>query len=62
MRNERILKMVWAVKMHGFHGNHSGFENGGMPKSNHISAVTYPRQLNLIPNQSLDIGLLTRLG
>ena len=28
-------------------------------KSTHISAVTYPRLLNLIPNYSLDIGLLS---
>ena len=28
-------------------------------KSTHISAVTYPILLNLIPNQSLDVGLLS---
>ena len=39
--------------------NHSGFENGVCLKSTHISVVTYPRLLNLIPNQSLDIGLLS---
>ena len=40
---------------------HSEFEKGGGSayKITHISAVTYPRLLNLIPNQSLDKGLLS---
>ena len=33
MRTEGVLKMVWAVKMHG------GFENGGMPTKVIISQL-----------------------
>ena len=38
---------------------HSGFKSGGYAyKITCISAVTYPRLLNLKQNKSLDIGLL----
>ena len=53
MQNEVVLKIfgMGYVKIHGFHGTQSGFEHGGMPKkSTYISAVTYPRQLNLLSN------------
>ena len=54
MGNEGVLKkiLVWAmcncmVSM----ATHSEFEKGGSAyKITHISAVTYPRLLNLIPN------------
>ena len=56
MRNKGVLKkiLVWAmcncmVSM----ATHSEFEKGGggsAYKITHISAVTYPRLLNLIPN------------
>ena len=53
MGNEDVLKkMVWAllncmVSM----ATHGEFEKGGSAyKFTHISAVTYPRLLNLIPN------------
>ena len=53
MRNEVVLKKtgMGVVKM----ATHSGFEKGYAYKSTHISAVTYPRLLNLIQNLSLDI-------
>ena len=39
------------VKLHGFYANPKQiWEGGSAYKITHISAVTYPRLLNLIPN------------
>ena len=37
----------------------ANFRRGSAYKITHISAVTYPRLLNLIPNKSLDICLIS---
>ena len=37
----------------------ANLKGGSAYKITHISAVTYPRLLNLIPNWSLDIGILS---
>ena len=37
----------------------ANLRRGSAYKITHISAVTYPRLLNLIPNQSLDICLIS---
>ena len=52
MGNQGVIKKngLGYVKLHGFYGNHSKFEKGGLPTKLLISAVTYPRLLNLIPN------------
>ena len=54
MRNEGVLYkfLVWAMcKCMVSMATHSEFsEEGSAFKITHIPAVTYPRQLNLIPN------------
>ena len=62
MRNEVSSKKIW----YGLYENAwfpwqpiADLRMGYAYKSTHISAVTYPRLLNLIPNLSLDIGLLS---
>ena len=54
MGNEGVLKKNFGlgyVKLHGFYANPQRIGEGGSAyKITHISAVTYPRLLNLIPN------------
>ena len=56
MLNEVVLKIfaMGYVKIHGFHGNPLWIREWGYAyKITHISAVTYPRLLNLKPNCSM---------
>ena len=47
------LTCLGFVKMHGFHGNPLQIPEWGCDyKITHISAVNYPRILNLVPDES----------
>ena len=59
MRNEGVLKKWFGLCENAwFLWQHiANSKKGSAYKITHISAVTYPRLLNLKPNESLDKGL-----
>ena len=62
MLKDGVLKNIWygLCEIAWFLWQYiANLRRGSSYKITRVSAVTYPRLLNLIPNKSLDIGLLS---